>query len=56
MAGSVGGVLLSLEAGHILQLTGSYATLFILAGSVYVIAWVVLRLMAPGLKRVNLEA
>ncbi len=56
MAGSVGGVLLSIEAGHILQLTGSYATLFILAGSVYVIAWVVLRLMAPGLKRVNLEA
>lgn len=56
MAGSVGGVLLSLEAGHILQLTGSYTSLFILAGSVYIIAWVILRLFAGGLQRVQLEA
>jgi ACS family hexuronate transporter-like MFS transporter len=56
MAGSVGGVMLSLTAGRILQLTGSYVALFILAGSVYVIAWAVLLTMAPGLKRVNLEA
>jgi ACS family hexuronate transporter-like MFS transporter len=56
MAGSVGGVLLSLEAGHILQLTGSYNTLFVIAGSVYLIAWVILRLFAGGFRRVNLEA
>jgi ACS family hexuronate transporter-like MFS transporter len=55
MAGSVGGVLLSLEAGHILQLTGSYATLFILAGSVYLLAWLLIRLFAGGLQRVSLE-
>jgi ACS family hexuronate transporter-like MFS transporter len=56
MAGSVGGVLLSLEAGHILQLTGSYTTLFILAGSVYLVAWLLIRLFAGGLQRVTLEA
>jgi MFS transporter, ACS family, hexuronate transporter len=56
MAGSVGGVLLSLEAGHILQLTGSYNTLFVLAGSVYLIAWILVRSFAGGLQRVTLEA
>lgn len=56
MGGSVGGVLLSLEAGHILQLTGSYSILFILAGSVYLIAWTSLRLFADGLQRVTLKA
>ncbi len=56
MAGSLGGVLFSLEAGHILQLTGSYATLFIIAGTVYMIAWLILRLFAGGMHRVNLEA
>ncbi len=56
MAGSVGGVLLSLEAGHILQLTGSYNTLFILAGSVYLIAWMLVRLFAGNLQRIPLEA
>ena len=53
MAGSVGGTMLSLEAGHILQLTHSYNSLFILAGSVYLVAFVCLQIFAPGLKRVN---
>ncbi len=56
MGGSVGGVLLSLEAGHILQLTGSYSVLFILAGSVYLVAWMSLRLFAGGLRRITLKA
>jgi ACS family hexuronate transporter-like MFS transporter len=56
MAGSVGGVLLSLTAGRILQFTGSYNTLFVIAGSVYLIAWVILRLFAGGFRRVDLEA
>ena len=56
MGGSVGGVLLSLEAGHTLQLTGSYSLLFILAGCVYLIAWISLRLFAGGLQRVTLKA
>ncbi len=55
MAGSMGGTLLSLEAGHILQLTHSYNSLFILAGSVYMVAFVGLQVLAPGLRRANLE-
>ncbi len=55
MAGSVGGVLLSISAGYILQATHSYRPLFILAGSVYLLAFVVLRLFAPHLKKVPLE-
>ncbi len=56
MAGSVMGTLLSLFAGRILQLTGSYNTLFLLAGSVYMIAFVCLQIFAPGLRRAQLPA
>jgi ACS family hexuronate transporter-like MFS transporter len=51
MAGSIGGVLLSVQAGRILQWTHSYTPLFMLAGSAYLIAITVLALLAPGLKR-----
>lgn len=56
MAGSVGGVLLSLTAGRILQLTHSYTPLFLLAGSVYLLAFALLTLLAPNLKPVALKA
>jgi ACS family hexuronate transporter-like MFS transporter len=51
MAGAVGGALLMVYAGNIVQLTGSYATLFILAASVYLISMLIMVLFAPGLKR-----
>jgi len=54
MAGSVGGVLLSIAAGRILQVTHSYVSLFILAGSIYLIAIVLIYALAPGLKKANL--
>ena len=53
MVGSVLGTLLSLEAGRILQLTGSYNTLFFVAGSAYMIAFVCLQIFAPGLRPAN---
>jgi ACS family hexuronate transporter-like MFS transporter len=56
MAGSVGGVLLSVSAGRILQLTHSYTPLFALAGSVYLVAVIALKLLAPGLRRVEVRA
>jgi ACS family hexuronate transporter-like MFS transporter len=56
MAGAVGGALLMIYAGNIVQLTGSYATLFILAASVYLISLLILVLLAPGLKKVGLTA
>ncbi len=51
MAGSVGSALFAFYAGHVLQLTHSYASLFAIAASAYLLALVVLCLLAPGLKR-----
>ncbi len=56
MAGSVGGILLAKYIGYILDLTGSYATLFIIAGSAYLVALVVMVTLAPGLRKANLTA
>jgi MFS transporter, ACS family, aldohexuronate transporter len=56
MAGSAGGFLLATFAGYILQMTQSYASLFAIAASAYLTALVVLLLLAPGLKRVELTA
>ena len=56
MAGSVGGAIFAFFAGHILQLTHSYASLFGIAASAYLLALVVLCLLAPGLKKVEFTA
>ena len=53
MAGAAGGALLINYAGYILQLTHSYATLFAIAASVYLIAMLILVTLAPGLRRVE---
>jgi ACS family hexuronate transporter-like MFS transporter len=53
MAGAVGGALMVNYAGYILQLTHSYATLFAIAASAYLIALLILVTLAPGLKRVE---
>jgi len=53
MAGSVGSALFAFFAGHILQLTHSYASLFGIAASAYLLALVVLYVLAPGLKKVE---
>lgn len=56
MAGSVGSALFAFFAGHILQLTHSYASLFGIAASAYLLALVILCLLAPGLQKVELGA
>jgi MFS transporter, ACS family, aldohexuronate transporter len=56
MAGSVGGILLATYSGFILQMTHSYATLFVIAASAYLTALVIILLLAPGLKKVELVA
>ncbi len=56
MAGSVGGALLATFTGHVLERTHSYSALFILASSVYLLALLIMRLLAPGLKKVELSA
>jgi ACS family hexuronate transporter-like MFS transporter len=56
MAGSVGSALFAFFAGHILQLRHSYASLFAIAASAYLLALMILWLLAPGLKKVELMA
>ena len=53
MAGAAGGALMVNYAGYILQLTHSYATLFIIAASAYLIALLILVMLAPGLRKVE---
>ena len=56
MAGAAGGALLAFFTGHILARTHSYAILFILSSSVYLVALVIVNLLAPGLKKVEFSA
>jgi ACS family hexuronate transporter-like MFS transporter len=56
MAGSGGSALFAFFAGHILQLRHSYASLFGIAASAYLLALIVLCVLAPGLRKVELSA
>lgn len=49
--GAVGGMFGATIAGFLLESTGSYAPLFIVAGSTYLIALLIIHLLAPDLKR-----
>jgi ACS family hexuronate transporter-like MFS transporter len=51
-AGAVGGMLMATLTGLLLELTHSYALLFIIAGSAYVSALLVFHAMAPRMDRV----
>jgi len=55
MAGSVGGMLISKVVGYILQSTGSYVPIFIIAGSAYLLALAMIHLLAPRLEPVRLD-
>lgn len=55
MAGSVGGMLIALVVGAILERTGSYVPIFIIAASAYLFALLVIHLLAPRLEPVPLE-
>ena len=50
MAGAIGGMVISLVVGEILQRTGSYVLVFFIAGSAYLIALAVIHLLAPRLE------
>jgi MFS transporter, ACS family, aldohexuronate transporter len=55
MAGAVGGMLISYIVGSILQLSGSYVPIFIIAGSAYLAAWVIIQLLVPNLEPAPVE-
>jgi ACS family hexuronate transporter-like MFS transporter len=50
MAGAIGGMLVSTVVGYILQFTGSYLPILIIAGSAYLIALLVFHLLVPNLE------
>ena len=50
MAGAIGGMLISKIVGYILQFTGSYVPIFIIAGSTYLIALLIIHLLVPKLE------
>ena len=53
-AGAVGGMLISTVIGLLLQATGSYVPVFMLAGTAYLIALAVVHALAPRLQPVRL--
>jgi ACS family hexuronate transporter-like MFS transporter len=56
VAGALGGAIFQPVAGHILQLTNSFVPLFMYSASAYLVALVLLRTLAPGLKRAELAS
>jgi MFS transporter, ACS family, hexuronate transporter len=50
MAGSIGGIFIAGATGYVLQFTGSYHTVFFLAGIAYLVALAVIHLLAPKLE------
>jgi ACS family hexuronate transporter-like MFS transporter len=55
MAGAVGGMFNSLAVGEILTRTGSYVPVFFIAGSAYLLALLVVHLLAPRLEPAKID-
>ena len=55
MFGAIGGMFVAQLAGNILQMTGSYVILFIIAGSMYLLALAVIHMLAPRLDPVSID-
>jgi ACS family hexuronate transporter-like MFS transporter len=56
MTGAVGGFLFAKLIGHLLQISNSYSLLFIIAASMYLVSWIFMVLVAPGLKKAEFVA
>lgn len=56
MAGALGGMLISLLTGWVLERTGSYALIFSLCGSAYVVAWMFFHVLVKDRRRVEEES
>ena len=55
MMGAVGGMIISPLVGYILDRTGSYVPIFIIAASAYLVALLVIHLLAPKLEPANIN-
>jgi MFS transporter, ACS family, hexuronate transporter len=56
VGGAVGGAILALVAGHLLELVHTYVPLFVYSGCAYLLALAMVLTLAPGLKRARLDA
>jgi ACS family hexuronate transporter-like MFS transporter len=56
MWGAIGGMLIAKITGYVLQATGSYVPVFIIAASAYLVALAIVQVLAPRLDPVALEA
>ena len=55
MAGAIGGMLIATAVGLLLQLTGSYVPVFLLAASSYLLALLCIHLLAPTLAQADVS-
>ncbi len=55
MAGAFGGMLIALAVGEILERTGSYVPIFLMAGCAYLVALGIIHLLVPRITQVNLD-
>lgn len=53
--GAVGGLFIAKITGYVLEFTGSYLTVFMIAGSTYLVALAILHLMMPRLEPAAME-
>jgi len=53
--GAVGGMVIATFTGFVLQFTGSYVPMFVIAGSVYLIALLIIHLLAPRLEPAHID-
>lgn len=55
MAGAIGGMLIAKVTGYLLEWTGSYYPVFLIAGFTYLAALLVMHLLVPVIKPVNID-
>jgi ACS family hexuronate transporter-like MFS transporter len=53
--GAVGGMLIATFTGWLLEVTGSYVPVFVIAGSAYLVALIVIQLLVPKLEPARIE-
>lgn len=52
--GAIGGALAASFVGLVLDISGSYTLIFLIASSMYLLAWVILKIMIPQIKTIDL--
>jgi MFS transporter, ACS family, hexuronate transporter len=53
--GAIGGALSASFVGLLLKFTGSYTLIFVIASSMYIFAWLVLKLFIPKIQELNVD-